>query len=103
MMSLRELAQTLLGLVLAVTPLAMWVAWTPALLAGVLAVALLSAGLLVLLTDALPARTPDVRARLSEEFLEEVQHLHPMIYHHSGRRSSRFHRTMRRLARRSGH
>jgi len=96
-MSMRHLAQTLVGMVLAATPVTLWIAWSPALLAGALGVALLGAGLLVLLTEAQPETGAEDGTRLSEEFLQELQHLHPMIYHHSGRRSSRFQRTMRRL------
>jgi len=96
-MSMRHLSQTLVGMVLAATPVTLWIAWSPALLAGALGVALLGAGLLVLLTEAQPGTGAEDGIRLSEAFLQEVQHLHPMIYHHSGRRSSRFQRTMRRL------
>jgi len=96
-MSMRHLAQTLVGMVLAAAPVALWIAWSPALLAGTLVVTVLGAGLLVLLTEAQPQGGVEDETRLSEEFLQEVQQLHPMIYHHSGRRSSRFQRTMRRL------
>lgn len=97
-MSMRHLAQTLVGLVLAATPLALWIAWSPALFVGTLVVVVLGAGLLVLLTEAQPEHGAGEGVRLSDEFLQEVQRLHPMIYHHSGRRSSRFQRTMRRLS-----
>lgn len=98
-MSMRHIAQTLVGLVLAATPVALWIAWSPAMLAATLAVAVLGAGLYVLLTEeeTEPGGTHD-GARLPDTFLQEVQQLHPMIYHHSGRRSSRFQRTMRRLS-----
>lgn len=102
-MSLRAVLQTLLGLVLAATPLVLWIAWSPAMLAGVIVVALLSAGLLLLVTESTPeARAAERTDRLPDEFFEEVQHLHPMVYHHSGRRSSRFHRSMRRLKQLTG-
>jgi len=102
-MSIREVLQTLLGLVLAATPLLLWIAWSPAMLAGVIVVALLSAGLLLLVTESSPgARATERPAQLSDEFFEEVQQLHPMVYHHSGRRSSRFHLTMRRLKQLTG-
>ncbi len=95
---LRAIAQILLGMVLAATPLALWVAWSPALFVGTLALCALSAALLVLLSEP-AARDAEDGVRLPEAFLDEVQGLHPMIYHHSGRRSSRFQRAMRRLAR----
>lgn len=50
-MSMRHLAQTLVGMVLAATPLALWIAWSPVLLAATLVVAVLGAGLIVLLTE----------------------------------------------------
>jgi hypothetical protein len=45
------------------------------------------------------ARDAGDEVRLPEAFIDEVQGLHPMIHHHSGRRSSRFQRAMGRLAR----
>jgi hypothetical protein len=100
-MSIRQLGQTLLGIALAVTPVALWVAWTPALLAWVLMGSLLSAALLVMLTEASPkgGAQEGARAGIPDEFVEEVQRLFPMIYHHSGRRSARFHKTMQHLHR----
>ena len=95
-MWLRHAAQTLLGIALAVTPVALWVAWSPAMLVGVMALSLVFAALLLLLTDAAAPGTDD-RARLSDAFVEEVQKLHPMIHHHSPNRSPRFRRIMRRL------
>jgi hypothetical protein len=100
-MSIRQLGQTILGIALAVTPVALWIAWTPAMLAWVLVGSLLSAALLVMLTEASPegsARGSD-SAGIPDEFVEEVQKLFPMIYHHSGRRSARFHKTMQHLYR----
>lgn len=94
---LRAIAQTLLGLVLAATPVVLWVAWSPALFVGTLVLCALSAALLVALTEP-AARDGGDGVRLPEAFLDEVQGLHPMIYHHSGRRSSRFQRAMRRLS-----
>jgi hypothetical protein len=74
------------------------VAWSPALFVATLATCVVSAALLVLVTEP-AARDAEDAVRLPEEFLDEVQGLHPMIYHHSGRRSSRFQSAMRRLAR----
>ena len=98
-MSMRHLAQTGIGMALAATPVALWIAWSPAMLAGTLVASVLCAGLLVLITEPVAHGSED-GARLSEEFVEEAQSLHPMIHHHAGHRpSSRFQRTMRRLAR----
>lgn len=68
---LRAIAQTLLGLVLAATPVVLWVAWSPALFVGTFALCALSAALLVLLTEpaardaADGARLPQRLARLT--------------------------------------
>jgi hypothetical protein len=97
-MSMRHFCQTVIGMVLAATPLALWIARSPTQLLATVLVAVLGAGLLVMLTDETSERAAEQGPRLPEEFLVEVQHLHPMIHHHSGRRSSRFQRTMRRLA-----
>jgi hypothetical protein len=97
---LRAIVQTVLGLALAATPVLLWVAWTPQMMLGVLACSIVCGGLLVLATEAHPQGAAEGGVRLSEAFVEEAQTLHPMIHHHAGRhQSSRFQRTMRRLAR----
>ena len=96
----RAIAQTLLGAVLAATPVLLWISWSPEMLAGMLLASLVCGGLLVLVTEAHPESVREDGLRLSAEFIEEAQTLHPMIHHHSGRRpTSRFQGTMRRLAR----
>ena len=97
---MRRAATTLLGVILALTPGALWIAWTPSLLIGVMAVALVSAGLLVLLTESSP-RDPaaqDGKVALPEEFVDEVQRLFPLTYHHSAAGPARFRQTMERLS-----
>ncbi|MEW6687971.1 MAG: hypothetical protein AB1452_02660 [Pseudomonadota bacterium] len=93
----------LLGVVLAATPLALWIAWTPAVLAVVVAAALASASLLVLLHELAPPQAggqPQVeRPGLPEEFVEEIHRLFPLTYHHSGAPAARYRRAMDKLSR----
>jgi len=103
---LSSSAETGLGLVLAATPLGLWIAWTETVLLSVMAVAVVSAALLVLLTDcsrravdsprAAEGREPQVV--LPDEFVEEVHRLFPLTYHHSLVGSARFRRAMERLS-----
>ena len=91
--------RTFLGIVLAVTPAALWIAWTPGLLLGIMAAAIVAAALLVLLTEASPAQARgDDRATLPPQFIEEVHRLFPLTYHHSAHGPSRFRRAMKRLS-----
>ena len=101
---LTAVGTTLLGVILAVTPVALWVAWTATVLLIVVAVAIASAGLFVLLAD-LPHRAPgrppaaNGRAVLPDEFIAEVHELFPLTYHHSRLESARFRRAMEKLSR----
>lgn len=99
--------ETVLGIVLAVTPVALWVAWTPGLLAWVVVAAIACSVLLVLLAHCLP-RAAEREADGTRNLLgrvglpgaiEEVHRLFPMIYHHSSRNNSRFRQVMARLSR----
>ena len=95
----------LLGLVLMMTPLAMWVAWTETIFLGVLATgatALVLYGVLDRFErPANPAQieTSDyVRAmNLTDEVIAELQDLHPFIHHHRPTGGSKFHTAMNRL------
>ena len=100
---LGHASETVLGIVLAATPVALWVAWSPALLVGVLLTAIACSGLLVLLSEHLPRRGDqgtelDCPRDEAGKIVEEVHQLFPMIYHHSGRNSPRFRRAMMRLS-----
>jgi hypothetical protein len=99
---LGHVATTGLGIVLAVTPAALWIAWTAPMVMIIMVVALLSAGLLAFLTDRLtqdrPAEEPRGRVTLPEQFIEEVHDLFPLTYHHSAFGRSRFRRTMSKLS-----
>lgn len=96
---LRRFGATGLGIVLAATPLALWIAWTATLLLGVMLVAALSAALLVLLTESSGDQGGNARSTLSPEFVDEVQRLFPLTYHHSRHETPRFRRAMNRLSR----
>ncbi len=95
----------LLGLVLMVTPLALWVAWTETIFLGVLvtgATALVLYGVLDRFErPANPAQseTSDyVRAvNLPDEIIVDLQNLHPFIHHHQPSGGSKFHTAMNRL------
>ena len=94
-----------LGLVLMVTPLALWVAWTETIFLAVLATgatALVLYGVLDRFErPANPAQSEtsdDVRAViLPDEIIEELQDLHPFIHHHRPSGGSKFHTAMYRL------
>jgi len=96
-----------LGMVLAATPVALWIAWTAALVVWVMLVAVVSAALLVLLTEYRLRGTQNQggpegagsRVILPEEFIEEVHRLFPLTYHHSRLETPRFRRAMQRLSR----
>ena len=89
--------RTLLGVILAVTPAALWIAWSVSLVIAVMAVALVSAVLLVLLTESHEA-AKDERIELPEGFVEEVHRLFPLTYHHSSAGPARFRQAMSRLS-----
>lgn len=98
-----------LGLVLMVTPLALWAAWSKTVLLIVLATGATAAVLYCLLArfespgqpgeaarraEALPDDLPE---DLPEELLDELQSLHPFVYHNRLTREGRARRVMRRL------
>jgi hypothetical protein len=99
-------AETGLGVVLAATPLALWIAWSETVLLSVVAVAVLCAALLVVLTDFSRRDADDRRAAggvegrvaVPDEFMEEVHRLFPLTYHHSLAGNARFRRAMERLS-----
>ena len=103
--NLSGLGLLLLGLVLMVTPLALWVAWTEALLIAVLAAGILAGVLYCVLIryekPAAPVRSggsDDLRlADLPDEDIEELQRLHPYIHHHRASGGPKFRRAMAHL------
>jgi hypothetical protein len=89
--------RTLLGVVLAVTPAALWIAWTVGMVVAILSMAALSAVLLVWLTPAGEEGTQS-QVEMPPEFIDELQRLFPLTYHHTlSAGPSRFRRTMQRL------
>ena len=97
---------TALGMVLAVTPVALWIAWTAALVVWIMLVAVVCAVLLALVESSLPsarkqrdAAGAGGRVILPEEFVEEVHRLFPLTYHHSRHETARFRQAMKRLSR----
>lgn len=96
---------TACGIVLAAVPLALWVAWTPFGFLMVLAAGAVSIVLLGYLASRLPSGTDEARPPhdrvakpvVSDEFVEEIHKISPLIYHHSPKESAKFRRAMRRL------
>jgi hypothetical protein len=96
----KRIAEVALGIVLATTPLTLWIAWTATLVLCVMLVSLLCAALLALLVESAPVGRTDGsgNAPLPPEFIEEVQQLYPLTYHHSRHETQRFRQAMQRLA-----
>jgi hypothetical protein len=93
---LRHIGQFCLGILLAMTPLALWIAWTPALVLSVMLASIACAALLVLLTE--PSQRNASLHLLPADFIDEVHRLFPLTYHHSKRETPRFRQAMRRLS-----
>jgi len=105
--SLKAVGETVLGSLLALVPLALWVAWSPAVLLAVLATGGVCAALLVALSElrdeplegVRSPRDDAARTDVPDAFVEELHHLFPLVYHHSRREKQRFRRTMEALRR----
>ena len=103
---LGHIGVTGLGIFLAVTPVALWIAWTAALVVWIMLAAMGCAVLFALLSDFLDRSErkqcgpegADGRAILPDEFIEEVHRLFPLTYHHSRLESTRFRRAMKRMS-----
>jgi hypothetical protein len=103
---LRSFAMTMLGLVLSFVPLGLWFAWTEAMLLAVVVIAVVSAGLIVLLSELQgPAaeelealRQRAAREALTDEAMAEMHRLFPLTYHHGRRHAPRFQRAMEKMA-----
>jgi hypothetical protein len=104
---LRSFAMTVLGLVLSFVPLGLWFAWTEAMLLAVAAIGVVSAGLIILLSELQgPAaveletlRQRAAREALSDEAVAQMHRLFPLTYHHGRRQSQHFRRAMEKVAR----
>jgi hypothetical protein len=95
-----------LGVVLAVTPITLWVAWTPLVLLVAVAAAVVSACLLALIHGrrgfAHEDLDPDLPSEslqpvLPDGFVEQIHQIFPLTYHHSRIESPRFRRAMQKL------
>jgi len=97
---LRHLGEAVIGIMLAATPVFLWIAWTPEILIGVMLAAVLCAGVLVLLTESSPDQAAgSARRTLAPEFIDEVHRLFPLTYHHSRHETPRFRRAMQKMSR----
>lgn len=105
--TLLTLTLIALGLVIMVTPLALWVAWTEVILFAVLAAFTAAAGLYCVLVR---YEKPDHRgdgehaahARpgpLPDEAVAELQALHPFIHHHRPSNGAAFRAAMDKVKR----
>ncbi len=99
---LVALVETVLGLALAATPVALWIAWTPALLGAVLAGCIVCALVLVWIQRwdaAALAAVETPRPQVDERFFAEMHRIAPLVYHHRLREPARFRRAMGRVRR----
>jgi hypothetical protein len=99
--SLAGVGETGLGIVLALVPVALWVAWTPFVWVTVVAVGLVAAALLVALgywlrSDEGASSAP---RELPDEGIAAIHEVFPLTYHHSFRQTARFRRAMDTLRR----
>ena len=96
---------TLVGLIVAAVPPALWVAWTQAGFLAVLGVGVLCTIVLIVLLDIRPfgsdepsdTRDDDPQVTLPDEFVEEVHRISPLTYHHGLKDRPRFRDSMRKL------
>ena len=107
---LRSIGMTLLGIVLALIPPALWVAWTETGLLAVVAVGVACAAALVVLADSQPQVVEDrqhyddskTRKTLSDASIVEIHRIFPLTYHHSLVEKARFRQTMDKIRRMLG-
>lgn len=86
----REAGLVVLGLILAVIPLALWLAWSEPVYWGVLTVCLAASALFLVLSWLGRGETEEERLRalakppqqLSPEFIAELHRITPLTYHH---------------------
>jgi hypothetical protein len=99
---LAGIGETGLGIVLALVPVALWVAWTPLVWLAVVTAGVVAAALLIALEYWRP-RTDEgassARPELPDEAIAAVHEVFPLTYHHSFRQTARFRRAMDTLRR----
>ena len=101
---LSHIGETGLGLVLAITPVLLWVAWSPIVWTVVMAVGFLAATLLIALSHrqgaADASASPDAGPpTLPETFVPTVHEIFPLTYHHSREGPRQFRTAMEKLQR----
>ena len=103
---LMAMGETALGIALAAVPLALWIAWSPAILFAVIVTGGVCAALLIALSrlqdaplDEARAEEDAAHAEVPDAFVEELHQLFPLVYHHGRREKKRFRRTMETLRR----
>jgi len=98
-MIIQQVATTLFGIVLALTPLALWVAWSiPVMLLVIASGIVATIALLLCLPSTHTERSsPTGRPTLSDEFLSELSSMGPFIYHHQPTGGHWFRMKMERL------
>jgi hypothetical protein len=99
---LAGIGETGLGIVLALVPVALWVAWTPLVWVMVVAAGVVAAALLVALEYWRPRAdegASSARPELPDEGIAAVHEVFPLTYHHSFRQTARFRRAMDTLRR----
>jgi hypothetical protein len=88
--ALRTICFTLLGMVVAATPLALWIAWTHAVFFAVLLIGAAAAALYCFFADVAnlrpmpPHAFPDTvrKATIADKVVRDVQRLQPFVHHH---------------------
>jgi hypothetical protein len=101
---LSRIGETSLGIVLAVVPVGLWVAWTPFVWAVVIAVGFVAGALLIALDHRRPgedarASPDDTAPALPDTFVATVHEVFPLTYHHSREGPRRFRSAMEKLRR----
>jgi hypothetical protein len=99
---LATVAETGLGIVLALVPVALLVAWTPWIWVIVVAVGAVAAALLVAVGYWLPHADEGASGagpKLPDEAIAAIHEVFPLTYHHSFRQPARFRRAMDALRR----
>jgi hypothetical protein len=102
---LRAAAMTASGVILAVTPLALWVAWSETALLSVLATLVVAGGIFCLLVayDKQPGEDTREGSKrrtietLDDDFLSAMSNFGPWVYHHRYPGDEEFQRKMESL------
>jgi hypothetical protein len=101
---LSRIGETSLGIVLALVPVALWVAWTPIVWTVVIAIGFVAAALLIALdhrrgAEDASASPGDAAPGLPDTFVATLHDVFPLTYHHSREGPRRFRSAMEKLRR----